>query len=115
MSASTSMPWAPAPADGFKVSSHAANAAEAVLLEDFNDLRIFLNGFNDTRVFCNLCHYFYSSLSIRIRTVLKELPDCIYYIILFSFVRGNTFFLQELAVGQEAAEGQAVVRRFGVM
>ena len=49
-------------ADGFEVSSHAANAAETVLLEDFNDLRIFLNGFNDTRVFCNLCHYVYSSL-----------------------------------------------------
>ena len=42
--------------DGFKVSSHAADAAKAVLLEDFDDLRVFLNGFNNTRIFGNLCH-----------------------------------------------------------
>ena len=48
--------------DGVEMSSDTANAAETVLLEDFYDLRIFLNGFNDTRVFCNLCHYVYSSL-----------------------------------------------------
>lgn len=68
-------------ADRFKVSGHAADAAEAIGLENLDDLRIFLNGFDDTCVFCNDWH-FYSSFKLLFRDVLKELPDYSHYNIL---------------------------------
>ena len=42
-------------ADGLKMSSHAADAAQAVFSENFHNFRMGLNGFNNAGIFSN--HY----------------------------------------------------------
>ena len=43
-------------ADRFEMSGHAANAAQAISLEDFENLRIFLYCFHDFGISCNSGH-----------------------------------------------------------